>query len=118
MEGVKTAGMVHGTPDWQLDRMYENESDRIWAEQNQEHPEAFDLLPSEILLEVYTHLLTAKECNLDHALEWIGDTMNKVVGTPEYDKLASIYDSINNIVPEVMKISNKALESWRKRAWE
>lgn len=26
---VKTAGMVHGTPDWQLDRMYETETAQI-----------------------------------------------------------------------------------------
>ena len=25
---VKTAGMVHGTPDWQLDRMYETETEK------------------------------------------------------------------------------------------
>ena len=35
---TKTAGMVHGTPDWQLDHMYEAEGARIWEEQNREMP--------------------------------------------------------------------------------
>jgi hypothetical protein len=112
---VRTAGMVQGTPDWQLDRMYENESDRIWAEQNTEQPEALDFVPVVTLVEMHRDLVFANDFDLNAALYWIENAMNRIHDTPEYDRLASIYDAVSDLRFEIKKISDKAEQSWRKR---
>ena len=113
---VRTAGMVNGTPDWQLDRMYEDEAARAWEWLNEQPKDAFDLVEPEKLLDVYAHLDTVKDINIDHALEWIDETMELLKGTPEHDKLAMLHDALSDIGYDLMQIANKAHEYWRKRA--
>ena len=113
---VRTAGMVNGTPDWQLDRMWESESARKWEEQQEQPKDAFDFVEPEDLLAVYAHLNTAKETSIDHAIEWTEKAMELIKGTPEYDKLAVLYDTLSDVGYDMMQIADKAHKYWRKRA--
>ena len=114
---IKRAGDVVGTPDWQLNRLYENESDRMWEEMNRtEISDPLDEVDTQNLLSVSTHLETAKECDFDFALDWISKSIELIKGTPEADKLASIYDAVSDLSYEMMQIAKKAHEKWRERA--
>ena len=104
MEGVKTAGMVQGTPDWQLDLMYESETDRLWAEQ-QDQPKAnplekfdFDAL-NEAHANLHVPLLDCKSI-----VKYIGEAIEAIPGTPEADKLASIADQISDLSADINDI--------------
>ena len=101
---MKTAGMVKGTPDWQLDMMYESESDRLWEEQ-QDQPKANPLekFNFDALNEAHASLLVSLiECkSID---KYIGEAIEAIPGTPEADKLALIADSISDLCADIKDI--------------
>lgn len=102
---MKTAGMVKGTPDWQLDKMYEDESDRLWTEQ-QEQPKANPLkqFGFDELNDAHSSLcVPLLDCQ--SIVKFIGDAINAIPGTPEADKLASIADEVSDLEAEIDKIS-------------
>ena len=113
---IRRAGDVVGTPDWQLDRMYEDESAKKWEEQTKRAADPMDFIEPEDLLYASTHLEVAKEVNFDNALEWISKTIDLLKGTPEADKLAEIYDRLSDLSSEMMQIHDKAYLIWREKA--
>lgn len=112
---MRTAGMVTGTPDWQLDLMYEGESAEMWEKANEQPKEPLDFIEPNNLLEAYSKLWTAKTCDFDNALRWISEAIENLKGTPEADRLASIYDAVSDLSYEVRKIYEKAHKKWEAR---
>ena len=112
----RTAGMVIGTPDWQLDMMYEGESAEMWEKSNEQPKEPLDFIEEQKLLGAATKLFVAKTSDLDNALTWISEAVDLIAGTPEADKLASIYDAVSDLSYEMMQIQQKVLKKWEERA--
>lgn len=105
MEGVKTAGMVQGTPDWQLDKLYEKECDRAWEEQ-QEEPKSNQLekFNFDELNDAHSNFAVIK-CDCQSLVKYIGFAIDALPGTPEADKLAGISDTISDLWAEMKEIS-------------
>ena len=94
---VRTAGMVNGTPDWQLDRMYEAKSARMWEEQNA-RDKAWDRM-----IEACGYLNVVGE-HLDKALTSLIGAKDEVEGLDCEWKIGSIMDSCEELMCEVEKI--------------
>lgn len=101
MEGVKTAGMVHGTPDWQLDRMYESELAQAWEDgQMEEKANPLEQFDFDALNEAHSSLYVALlDCK--SLVKFIGETMDAIPGTPEADKLAAISDQVSDLSADI-----------------
>ena len=110
MEGVKTAGMVQGTPDWQLDLMYESELAQAWEDgqvKDKVQPlERFDfdaLNESSSSLSVV--LLDAKSM-----IKYLGQAIDAVPGTPEAHKLAAFSDMVSDLAYDIKQIQEAMLK--------
>ena len=98
---VRTAGMVQGTPDWQLDRMYEGESSKAWEAQNTR-------TDGETLRQAAKSLDYAIG-ELDDACDSVNEAAEALVDTPEGDRVRSILDEME----EVLKSIREMQEKWR-----
>ena len=103
----KTAGMVHGTPDWQLDRMYEEESARIWAQQNAEPAEPVMRISGKKRLEAWSYIEVAILADLDLAEEWLISAHGIIRNTPQGDKLAGLIDQITDLRMDLRQIQQE-----------
>lgn len=93
---VRTAGMVQGTPDWQLDRMYEAECARKWEEQNKED----SILRAIEKLNDALSLVFKAESRL-------GSAADKVNGTPMDDKIMSVLDTMELLEVDISRLKNE-----------
>ena len=92
-----TAGMVHGTPDWQMDMMYESESARMWEEQN-EHDRNWDKM-----LEAVGFLNVALE-QMNKVTDSLVGAKEEVENLPCEYKIGSLIESYEDLICEVEKI--------------
>lgn len=99
---VVTAGRT-GTPDWQLDRMFESECAAAWEKENECTPTQLSQKGFEQINYAWAALETAR-LNFQFLEEQFGTAINSIEGTPESDKLASLYDSLIDIKLEAQKI--------------
>ena len=113
---TKTAGMTKGTPDWQLDNLFEGECAEEWEKANEPEPKALDRFDYDSITRAWTALEGAR-IQYELLENRICDALQRIEGTPESDKLASIYDSLTNLRLETKEIretlkkeSHKALE--------
>ena len=101
---IMTAGMVHGTPDWQLDRMVESEAAAAWEDQQvKDVPKPLDSLTFNQKNEAHSSL-TVVELDFKGVKKYLSDACDAIPGTPEADKLASIYDTVSDLYAEVIEI--------------
>ena len=97
-----TAGRT-GTPDWQLDNMIEAEAAQAWENQSAARPLAgcdYDSINN-----AWAALETMRiSFNLleDH----FATATRQIEGTPEADKLASIFDQLSDLATEVRSIQS------------
>lgn len=94
------AGMTRGTPDWQLDRAYEQESERLWEAQNA-HDEAWNKM-----LDAVGYLNVALE-HLDKATTSLVGAKDKLDGLPSEYRLGSLIDSYEDLVCDIRAIRQK-----------
>ena len=87
-----TAGMAHGTADWQLDLMRENENARIWESQNQ----AVDYEP------VISQLNNAL-CAMDRAESLLRTAAAIVGGSALEGRIMSVLDGMDNLEVDIGK---------------
>ena len=90
---VKTAGMVQGTPDWQLDLMYAQESSDLWKQLNTE-------TDGETLRQAAKSLGYAIN-ELDEACDCVNEAAEALTDTAEGDKMLSILDEMEKILDEL-----------------
>ena len=103
-------------PDSKLDAMYEVAVDRMWEEMQPKEMEAEDPYTKfsfNTLNDAWACLETSM-LDFEGIQKFVDMAMGQIEGTPEHDKLGSIYDSVMDLQAEVMKI--KALI--RKKASE
>lgn len=94
------AGMVRGTPDWQLDKAYEDESAKMWEEQNA-RSDAWDRM-----LDSVGYINVALE-HLDKATSSLVSAKDQLNGlTAEY-RLGSLIDEYENLVCDIKKLRQK-----------
>lgn len=94
------AGMVRGTPDWQLDKAYEDESARMWEEQNA-RSDAWDRM-----LDAVGYINVALE-HLDKATSSLVSAKDQLDGlTAEY-RLGSLIDDYENFVCDLKQLRQK-----------
>lgn len=117
----RTAGMVRGTPEWQLDNQYEAETAAEWARQNAPEEEPINLLNRkdyDTLISAWAALENVKaefglmETNFAKAME-------KIPNTPESDRLASIFNQLSDLMLEVtairQRLRKEAHNAWSER---
>lgn len=90
------------TTDAELDRMIEAECERAWAEQQ------INITPivqptQEQRIDASASAQLADD-NFRRGMDWLSTTMERVAGTPDADKLASIYDQMSDLAYEVRQI--------------
>ena len=103
---IKTAGMTHGTPDWQLDNQYEAESAAEWEKQNGTEVTALNRKSFDSLNRAWAALETAR-LDFESLQNYIATACQHIDGTTEGDKLASIYDTLSDLRIEVKAIREK-----------
>ena len=98
---VRTAGMTHGTPDWQLDRMYETDTERVLEKA---YAEGFDY--SEQIKE-----LEKARKDLDRVIDNLLMAEDDLIGTEhEYTYGIKIREAIHSVegvdcdVGEIIKL--------------
>ena len=96
---MATAGMVHGTPDWQLDLMRESESAAMWEKLNAP-------TDKETLREGAKSLGQAIY-ELDGACDFVDDAAELLADTPEGDKVRSILDDMEHILKDLKSMREK-----------
>ena len=96
---MKTAGMVTGTPDWQLDLWFDQESDRMWQKLN-------TTTDGETLRQAAKALKFAIN-ELDESCDCVNEAAEILVDTPEGDKVASILEEMENILKELKGMKEK-----------
>ena len=92
---ITTAGVKHGTPDWQLNLMVESESAEAWAKANQSRSD-FDLHPC------IDRLKLAISC-IRNAENYLATAAGKVEGSPLDDKIMSLFDELDTFESHVNK---------------
>lgn len=100
-------GYPRTTTDVELDHMIEAECARAWAEQQ------ITITPvtqptQEQRIDASASAQIADD-NFRRGLDWLATTMERVAGTPDADKLASIYDQISDLGYEVRQI----MKGWK-----
>lgn len=113
---MMTAGMVKGTPDWQLDRIYESECAEAWEKENEPQPTEISRYSFESINRAWAALETAKS-TFGLLESEICEALESIIGTPQSDKLASLYDTISDLALEVKEIRDE-LKTESHRAWE
>lgn len=90
--------------DAQLDALYQAETSRIWNEQQiQAAVPVMRKLSKEELADVSATVQVATDC-FKHGLDFLSEGIDKVSGSADADKLASLYDQMADIRYEVEKI--------------
>lgn len=90
---VRTAGMAHGTADWQLDLMRERENARIW--ESQQRTEQDYLVMSK--LEAALNAINVAESKLGTAADYAEGTSFEV-------KIQSVIDSLEQLETDIRKL--------------
>ena len=117
---MKRAGDVVGTPDWQLDLMYETESAQMWAEQNSEFKplsERFKPLKGvsrDAVLHAHSNLYVVDCGELNH-LFYMEQALKLIAGTQEGQKLASLYDRLCDLQYDIHELSTKLEKEFHAR---
>lgn len=90
--------------DAQLDALYQAETSRTWNEQQiQAAVPVMRKLSKEELADVSATVQVATDC-FKHGLDFLSEGIDKVSGSADADKLASLYDQMADIRYEVEKI--------------
>lgn len=98
---VRRAGDVVGTSDWQLNRMFESESEKQWEKLNTP-------TDGETLRQGAKSLGYAIN-ELDEACDCVNEAAENLNDTPEGDKVRSILDEMESILKEMKAMQ----EMWR-----
>lgn len=93
---VRTAGMAHGTADWQLDLMRENENARIW--ESRQRTEQDYLVVAK--LEAALNAVFTAESKLGTAADY-------AEGTPLENKIQSIISSLELLEIDIRKLKEE-----------
>ena len=117
----RTAGMVRGTPEWQLDNQYEAETAAEWERQNAPEEEPINLLNRkdyDTLISAWAALENVKaEFGLMETE--FAKVMEKIPNSPESDRLASVFDQMADLMLEVtairQRLRNEAHKAWKER---
>ena len=80
--------------DWQLDAMYEAESERMWADQNAPDPCEDRLITS-------ARQLSCAYTNMGDVLSWIDTAANTLKDTPMEAKVRSLLDDLEKLNDEI-----------------
>ena len=114
---IRTAGMTKGTPDWQLDRMYEEEVAQAWEDLN-ERPQPLNRFTYDTIISAWAALETGR-VEFDLLEDNIAKALQHIEGTPESDKLAGLYDALVDLRIETMRIKDTlkkaSHEAWQER---
>ena len=94
-----TAGMCNGTPDWQLDMMYENESRILWENQNKPTDETTLKLAAK-------SLILAIE-DLDISCDLVNEACEMLVDTAEGDRISSVLQDMERTLKEIRGLQAK-----------
>ena len=94
---MRTAGLTNGTPDWQLDNLYESESDRIWEEGS---------------YDTQCALMDAWFASTD-VCDHLADAAHIAEGKPVEARILSIIDSLELLQKEIHQLAEE-LERGRK----
>lgn len=94
---VRTAGMVHGTPGWQLDAMYGGESARMWEE------ESYD---------AECALRDAWSTTTD-AHKYLADAAHFAEGKPSEAKVLSLIDTLELLQQDIYRLADELERSRR-----
>ena len=101
---MSTWAIGYPVKDAQLDAMYQAETSRIWeAQQIQATVPVMRKLSKEELADVSATVQVATDC-FKHGLDFLSEGIDKVSGSADADKLASLYDQITDLRYEVEKI--------------
>lgn len=95
---IRKAGDVVGTPDWQLDRMIENERDQAWEKQNA--PDQYEKQMKEAATDL-EKAVAAIRIVIDH----LSDASVMLTGTPMQAKIYSFIDSIEDMKYDLWSLS-------------
>ena len=95
-------GYPRTTTDAELDRMIEAECERAWDEQ-QITITPIAQLTQEQRIDADASARLADD-NFRRGLDWLATTAERVPGTPDADRLNSIYDQISDLVHEMRQI--------------
>ena len=88
--------------DAKLDAAIQAENKRIWSDQQIVIPEVRKLKKEE-LADVDAAIHVAEDC-FKHGMEFLSEGIDKISGSSDADKLASIYDQLSDLCYEVNKI--------------
>ena len=99
-----TAGMAHGTADWQLDLMRENENARIWEEQNR-----VDVDYTPVISKLGDALAAMQK-----AESLMGTAAAMVGGSPKDEQIMSVMDGMENLVIDIGRIIKNMKEEMGK----
>lgn len=112
---IRTAGMVEGTPAWQLDRMVESAASQAWEDLNEPAPRAIEKISFESLNHAWAAMETMKT-SFNLLEDNFATCAEKLEGTPEADKLAGLFDKLADIATECREIQAGIREECH-RAW-
>ena len=96
---MKTAGMVQGTPDWQLDRMIETEAADQWARLNTP-------TDGETLRQAAKSLGYAID-ELDVVCDSVNEAAEALKDAPEGDRVRSILDDMEQVLKDLKGMKEK-----------
>lgn len=91
--------------DWQLDAMYEAESDKIWEEQNKDRS----------LTEVIDQMQYAMNYSEDVARN-LGEAINEAKGTVYEARIMSIFEDLERLQDDMTSLKARMEEEARRSA--
>ena len=93
------AGDVVGTPDWQVDAMWEADAAAEWERLNEPDP-------AEDQMKESAGLISTGLSRIDDGLGWISDAVAILDGTPMADKVQSLMESIEDLAVDLGILKN------------
>lgn len=100
---------------WQMAVMEENMAADEWEKQNAREENPLIDVSIATLISAHSKLDVAKSIDIDNALEFMEEAIQLLEGTPERDRLASIYDDLYNLGISLSNEMEQIRKGWTER---
>jgi len=101
--------------DTTLDYQIEQECFRQWEEENAQKSVPLDKVDKQKVLDAWAHMTVSRRMFFDLLLDRMGNVADMIQDTPEYDRIVSMMDQLEDIRTEYTRVEETLDRNWRER---
>ena len=101
--------------DSRLDREYDIALQQKWEEENAPKATPLDKVDRETVLNAWACMNTTRTMTFEELIQRMNTAAQMIQDTPEYDRIVSMMDQLEDIKAEYIRVENALDENWRGR---